>query len=242
MTQTSLSVTCIGSNIRSNLYKLLSLGFRYPTPEVFKTFQNGEFLVKLWGSISLLPHLKPIITEMFEVNRRTLHDLEGLTFADFEAKLVQTFDIGVPELFCMSYEGLYRKESGVDITLDISELYKNIGLTIRKHGSTHELPDQLCAELEFLCFLTFKEAQVRKSEDYVLIKAYITAQKDFLERQLIQWVPKFCNLLQKASILPFYLLIARVTSKYIAYELELVTSSLEGIEANRTEEHEFASL
>ncbi len=242
MTQTSLSVTYIGSNIRSNLYKLLSLGLRYPTPEVFKTFQNGEFLVKLWGSISLLPHLKPIITEMFEVSRRTLNDLENLTFADFEIKLVQTFDISVPELFCMPYEGLCREEPGDDITPDISELYKYFGLSIRRHGSTHELPDRLCAELEFLSFLTFKETQARKCEDDKLLKDYITAQKDFLERHLIQWVPKYCGLLQKAFILPFYLCIARVTSMYIAYELELVTSSLEGIEANRTEEHEFASL
>lgn len=242
MTQTSLSVTCIGSNIRSNLYKLLSSGFRYPTPEAFKTFQNGEFLVKLWGSISLLPHLKPIITEMFEVSRRTLRDLEGLTFADFEAKLAQTFDIGVPELFCMPYEGLYRKESGADITLDISEFYRNFGLVISKHGGKHELPDHLSAELEFLSFLTFKESQVRKSKDYRLVKDYIMAQKDFLERHLIQWVPKFCDLLQKAPILPFYLVIVRVTALYITCELQLVTSSLEDIEANRIEEHEPVSL
>ena len=38
--------------IRSNLYKLLSIGFRYPSPESFKTFQNGEFLDELMYNIS----------------------------------------------------------------------------------------------------------------------------------------------------------------------------------------------
>lgn len=243
MTQISLSMTHIGSNIRSNLYKLLSLGFRYPTAEVFKTFQNGEFLIKLWGSISLLPHLKPMISELIEVSRRTLYDMECLTFTDFEIKLVQTFDICDSKSLCAShYEKPYREESRAYITSETNEFHKYYGLFINKYMDNHELLDHLCAELEFLSFLTSKEAQARKNEDCELLNDYIKAQKDFLECHLIQWVPKFCDSLQKASILPFYLLIARITSSFITYELELLTSILEDIGANRTEEIEFASL
>ena len=45
--------------------------------------------------------------------------------------------------------------------LEVSEFYKHFGLNMNQEEGKRELPDHLCAELEFLHFLTFKEAQAR---------------------------------------------------------------------------------
>ncbi len=90
-----------------------------------------------------------------------------------------------------------------------------------------EHPDHLCAELEFLHFLTFKEAQAVEDGNTELLKGYRLAQKDFLKRHLIQWVPKFHGRLQSSARFPFYTELARITSVFLAQDMELVTKNLE---------------
>jgi putative dimethyl sulfoxide reductase chaperone len=229
MAQVSLSIAHIDPTVRSNLYKLLSLAFRYPTPDVFKTFQNGEFLVKLWNCISLLPHVKPIMTGYIEPSRRLQSNLEELTFIDFKARLVQTFSIHLHKPVYSHHGELYRKDIRTAIRHDISEYFRYSGLLVDRGEGKYKLSDYLCAQLEFLCFLTLKEAEARINRDYKLITAQVMAQKDFLERHIIPWVPKFCSLLQDSISLPFYGLVARMTSIFIACEFEFVISNLRNL-------------
>ena len=53
------------------------------------------------------------------------------------------------------------------------------------------------------------------------------AQKDFLERHLIQWIPEFCLKLQDSASLPFYAWLAQITSRFISFEFELITANLD---------------
>ncbi len=204
---------------RSALYKLLSLGFRYPAPELFKTFQNGSFLDELRGNISSLPHLNALITEL------SLFSPGKITFADFEIKFARTFDTGTPLPPCPPYEGMYLESPRTAIMLEVSEFYRHFGLTMDQEKGKREMPDHICAELEFLHFLTFMEAQA--GDDTELLKGYVLAQKDFLERHLTRWVPKFCERLQSSAGVDFYVMLARITYKTAACELEFVASNLE---------------
>lgn len=222
MSQALLSTVHTDSTIRSNLYKLLSFAFRYPTPEIFKTFQDGEFLAKLWNCISLLSHIKPIMVKHIEVSKRAQNHLHELTFADFKIKHIQTF---TSELMFP----IYRKEDQTIIMLDTVEYLKYFGLIMNKEDEKYRLPEHLCAVLEFLSFLTFREAESRVRKDHTLMNSYIAAQKNFLERHIVQWVPKFCNLIQDSMYLPFYQLVARTTSVFIILELELITSGLKAL-------------
>ncbi|OQY98058.1 MAG: hypothetical protein B6D35_13150 [Candidatus Brocadia sp. UTAMX2] len=212
--------------IRSNLYKLFSLGFRYPVPEVFKTFQNGTYLKNLWDNINALPHLKTIHVQQFELSGKVQGSLGEVSFEDFVIKYVSTFDIGTPEPPCPPYEGFYRSESRAALMLSISKFYKHFDLIMSKKEGRRELPDYLCAELEFLHFLTFKETQAKIDGNPEFLRGYLLAQKDFLERHLIQWIPKFCESLQNSARVPFYALLARITSMFITGELERVTSKV----------------
>jgi putative dimethyl sulfoxide reductase chaperone len=212
--------------IRSNVYKLLSWGFRYPTPEVFETFRNGEFLAELLANITALPYRKNPVEYAPQIE--IVQDyLAGVTFNDLEVGFIQTFDTGAPLPSSPPYEGFYRGEPRTAVLLAVSEFYRHFGLTMSREEGKREHPDHLCAELEFLHFLTFKEVQAVKDENPELLKGYRLAQKDFLERHLIQWVPKFHERLQSSARFPLYTGLAWITSVFLAQDMELVTISLE---------------
>ena len=102
--------------------------------------------------------------------------------------------------------------------LEVSEFYNCFGLRMSQEEGKREFPDHICAELEFMHFLTFKEAHATGESS----SEYLLAQKDFLGRHLIQWIPKFCSDLQDLQSLPFYTLLAQITSKFVGCEFELL--------------------
>jgi DMSO reductase family type II enzyme chaperone len=108
--------------------------------------------------------------------------------------------------------------------LEVSEFYRHFGLQMSQEEAKRELPDHLCAELEFLHFLTFQKRQAVIDGKPEVEKKYCLAQKDFLDRHMIQWITKFSDRLQSSAGVSFYAQLARMTSLFITYELELVTS------------------
>jgi DMSO reductase family type II enzyme chaperone len=211
--------------IRSNLYKLLSIGFRYPYPEIFNTFQNGEFLDELMYNISSIPRLNALMLEYFHMAEHQKEDMKGMTLAEFEIEFTRTFDAGTPIPLCSPYEGHYCKNPRSMVMLEVSDFYNFFGLRMSQEEGKREFPDHICAELEFLHFLTFREEEALREDKAEELKGYLLAQKDFLERHLIQWIPEFCLKLQDSTSLPFYARLARITSRFISSEFELMTAN-----------------
>ncbi len=207
--------------IRSNIYKSLSRGFRYPTTEAFKKFRDGGFLEELMVNIIALPYNKDLAEQVLQ--NEIIQDIAEITFEDFESGFIRTFDTGATS---PPYEGFYTGDLRTAVLIGVSEFYKQFGLTMSRKKGKHEHPDHICAELEFLHFLTFKEAQVVKEENHELLMVYRIAQKDFLEHHLIQWVPKFHERLQNSARLSFYTGLARITSEFLAMDMELIAANL----------------
>lgn len=185
---------------RSSLYKLFSLGFRYPNPEVFGVMQSGEYMAEVWDTIESLPHLADLLNGQADISKKIKDSLTDMTFADFEAEFVHTFEVGAPEAPCQPYEGCHRAGSPRTATLlNVSEFYRNFGLNMSQEEGKRELPDHLVAELEFLHFLSFKEAGAANTGEQELLKGYILAQQEFLQRHLNQWIPQFAEKAQNAS-------------------------------------------
>ncbi len=207
---------------RSDLHRLLSTGFRYPTPEIFKIFQKGEFLDEIMYDISSITRLNKIMAEHAE---HVKDDMKGMTLAELEIKFTQTFDSGIPVPPCPLYEGVYSGKPRSMIMLDVSEFYNYFGLRMSREEGKREFPDHICAELEFLHFLTYNEAS--SSGDEETLKGYLLAHRDFLERHMVQWVPEFCLRLQNSAGLPFYAWLAQITSQLITCELEMLNEVLQ---------------
>lgn len=143
--------------------------------------------------------------------------LVGMGLAEFNMKFSRTFDVGSPVPPCSPYEGHYCEKPRSIVLLEVSEFYNCFGLSMSQENGKREFPDHICAELEFLHFLTYNET----TEDEKELSGYLMAQKDFLERHLMQWVPGFCNKLQNS---PFYFQLAEITLLFITSEFEFLTS------------------
>jgi len=96
----ALSVTEADPTVRSDVYKLLSLAFKYPSPEIFEAYQNGEFLSELFESLALLPHLKPLADARAGMVDAVRQELAGVAYKDFASQYVSTFDVGTPQPPC----------------------------------------------------------------------------------------------------------------------------------------------
>jgi DMSO reductase family type II enzyme chaperone len=209
--------------VSSSLYKLLSAGFRYPTPELFETFQNGEFLDELMCNLSSIPAL---MAKNAHLVKQAKDAVEGMALAEFEMNFTRTFDAGAPVPPCPPYEGHYCEKPRSVVLLEVSEFYNCFGLSMSQENGKREFPDHISAELEFLHFLAYNETIAKGDE----LSGYLLAQKDFLERHLMQWVPGFRNKLQNS---PFYFQLAEIMLLFITCEFELLTTDLQKLNSEK---------
>jgi putative dimethyl sulfoxide reductase chaperone len=214
---------------RSNLYKLLSIAFCYPTRELFSAFQSGEFMEEFLANLAALPYLNSLLTQGTEWIGKAPEDLQGVSFTDFEVKYVGTFDVGAPEPPYPPYEGVYRKGERTALMVEISEFYKHFGLQMNPEEGKRELPDHLCSELEFLHFLTFKEGQAASEDAPQLMKGYLLAQRDFLQRHMLEWVPGFADKLQDAQTVALYKELARIASVFLQGDFTWINSQIKDL-------------
>lgn len=212
----------------SKMYKLLSGGFRYPNTERFKIFQNGEFFDEIMYNISSIPGLKAFMIEHSLLVKQAKYALKGMSLAEFEIEFIRTFDAGTPVPPCSPYEGHYCEKPRSMVMLEVSEFYNFFGLRMNQEEDKREFPDHICAELEFLHFLTFKEEEALREGNGEKLNGYLLAQKDFLESHLIQWIPEFCFKLQKSESVPFYAGLAQITSQFISFELKILSTNKDG--------------
>jgi DMSO reductase family type II enzyme chaperone len=210
-------------NVSSRLYILLSTGFRYPTPELFGTFQSGEFLDELTCNLSLIPAL---LAKNAHLLKQAKDAVEGMDLAEFEMNFTRTFDAGAPVPPCPPYEGHYCEKPRSVVLLEVSEFYNCFGLSMSQENGKWEFPDHISAELEFLHFLTYNETKAAGDE----LSGYLLAQKDFLERHLMQWVPGFRNKLQNS---PFYFQLAEIMLLFINNEFELLSAELQELNCEK---------
>jgi DMSO reductase family type II enzyme chaperone len=203
----------------SRLYKLLSTGFRYPTPQLFGTFQNWEFFDELMCNPALMAKNEHLIKQAKDA-------IEGMDLAEFEMNFTRTFDAGAPVPLCPPYEGHYCEKPRSVVLLEVSEFYRCFSLSMSQENGKREFPDHISAELEFLHFLAYNETMAAGDE----LSGYLLAQKDFLERHLMQWVPGFRNKLQNS---PFYFQLAEIMLLFINCEFELLRADLQELNCEK---------
>jgi DMSO reductase family type II enzyme chaperone len=212
-------------NVSSRLYILLSTGFHYPTPKLFETFQNGEFLDEITCNLSSIPAL---MAKNAHLVKEAKDAVEGMALAEFEMNFTRTFDTGAPVPPCPPYEGHYCEKPRSVVLLEVSEFYNCFGLSMSQEKGKREFPDHISAELEFLHFLTYNE--IIATGDGKKLSGYRMAQKDFLERHLMQWVPGFRNKLQNS---PFYFQLAEIMLLFINSEFELLKKDLQKLNTEK---------
>lgn len=217
---------------RIQVYRLLAAAFRYPIDDFFENLVDGKCRVALSETLSMSSyHDSPFEEELLKLMEKIEASLAQMNFEDYEVLFAETFEVGAPAPPCPPYEGSQRKSLPRNAAmLQISAFYKHFGLKMDQKEGKRELPDHISAELEFLQFLTFKEAQARgendEKDDKELLTGYLLAQTDFLRRHPLRWISSFANKLAEIRPGEAPSLFAELTTLFLHEEWDLAAGRL----------------
>ncbi|NJD65815.1 MAG: hypothetical protein FIB00_11335 [Chloroflexi bacterium] len=118
---------------------------------------------------------------------------------DFQAEYLRLFEIGDASGPAASLHGGAYTGDRTKRLEEVVRFYEYFGL---KASAEDPRPaDHLATELEFMKFLTLKEAT---SASPRLQASFRRAQQDFLERQLLPWLPELVRRTTDLSPMPFW--------------------------------------
>lgn len=191
MTIASLTVEQAGDELvagaRSYLYRMLATACSYPANDLTEAVGRGDWARQIRALAQHLPYELPVPAMP-----------AGSQASHLQQYYISTFEVGAGRPFCPLYEGSHRS-GRMKIMEELVRFYEHFGLKI----VAGDHPDHLSAELEFMHYMTFKEAAAAAHNDAV--SDIRTAQRDFLERHLCRWVPRLRRRLAGASEQPgFY--------------------------------------
>ena len=194
----------LAAGARSYMYKVLAESFSYPTVEFARDLGSGEWQARL---STLSQHLP------FQISHPAEASFAALKPDVLQQGYVSTFEVGVGRPYCPLYEGSHRS-GRMKLMEELVRFYEHFGL--KTQAGDHA--DHLCAELEFMHYMAFKEAAALAHNDPV--PDIRRAQRDFLDRHLCRWLPRVRSRLQSARELPtFYLAAAGLADEFCRRDL-----------------------
>ena len=200
---------------RNRVYALLALGFRYPGADTFSRFADGTYAQEIAQALELCA------AEMVAPFQENIAPgLQAVTSCqELEAAYIGAFETNMPQPSVSLYEGshhLHGNKPG--LLLELKSFYSNFGLAMAE--SENELEDALSAELEFMQFLTAKQVQ---AEEGVLDRVpYLRAQRDFLQRHLVAWLPVLQAEVESKLKHPFYRALGVLANDFVAFDAGVV--------------------
>lgn len=200
---------------RNRVYALLATGFSYPNDEVFERLADGAY------TDAIVHALDVCAADLTEFVRDNL--VQGLrdpgSHKELEAAYISAFETNMPQPSVSLYEGSHHLQGNKPgLLLELKGFYRSFGLAMAE--SENDLEDALVAELEFMQFLTAKQAQ---AEDGSLDRRpYLHAQKDFLERHLAAWLPSLRTDAESKLKSPFYRALVVLAHQFVARDAEAV--------------------
>jgi len=196
---------------RSDVYRLLALGFSNPTSDFVTDLQNGALVDNLRRCLdavglsqthygSALVGLTGIAAEYRTYDPRTL-------LTQLRVEYMRLF-VGPKNPVTPIYETLHREQSGngqamlivSQTALAVEKAYHEAGV----HLTSHDSPDHLATELEFLVYLCEKEAIAWETANNTMAKKWRRIERDFLDDHLGTWSLVLCRQAREATNEPFY--------------------------------------
>ncbi len=192
----------VAAAVRSALYLRLATALSFPSPGLVEEAASGQFLAGLEEEASRLPFSFVVDPE----EARALSD-SSLAFDEVQAEYIRLFEVGPGRPPCPLYEG-YHRSGRMKLMEETVRFYEHFGLKTRPGDQ----PDHLCAQLEFMHYLSFKEAaNLGAGKPTAGLAA---AQRDFLARHLCRWLPGLRARAEECGAPPFYGALLRLAERY----------------------------
>lgn len=192
-----------GAAARSRVYQLLGLAFSFPDAEFFDSIRDGTLAAALDAACADLPYAASARPD-------GLRGVDGSP-DDFESEYIRLFDVGTGRPPCPLYGGAYGGDR-MQAMEDAARFYDYFDLHLSQER--RELPDHITTELEFLHYLTFREAELLQRG--AAPDSLQRAQRDFLARHLCKWVPKMRARIAQQTTSAFFLALVQWSADFFA--------------------------
>jgi|ERR1051326_3409650 DMSO reductase family type II enzyme chaperone len=172
---------------QTDLYRFFARVFAPPNPECFDFLSQPNAraaIVDLWKSLQC---------------EGEFPDFEWFpSYELYESAYIALFDVGLPEPPVPLFESAHDKSHPAqEVALENTFFYEVLGL---KSDSSHGVPDYLVTQLEFLAALDYTRGSTSDESTAISLAR---AEKEFLERHLLNWVPKAKSKLQRTGATGF---------------------------------------
>lgn len=192
----------LGASARSQLYLLFSDSFHVPDEEFYTDLKSGALKQWIQGALGRLPYQLAVQDSVELLDA-------AANYEEFNSEYMRLFELGP---LCPLYESQY---TGGQATVfeELVSFYNFFGLTA---AQARELPDHLRIELDFMHFLTFKEAESLHSGADP--GSFVRAERDFLQRHLGRWAPLLSQKAEQFARLDFFKGLTKLVSEFIHSE------------------------
>ncbi len=195
---------------RACVYQLLSQALIYPDDDVVAAMVETD-LPQARESTAFLPvdmdpELAAFGDQMTDISRSELKSLHGRVFSH-----VVSADCPPCEAFYTAKE-IFQETSEL---ADIAGFFKAFGLTLAEN----ERVDHISVELEFMHFLTYKEAYAQTHHDPARARFCRDTQRKFIRDHLGRWGTHFARLLDQKADGGYYSCLASLLEKFISSEV-----------------------
>ncbi len=182
---------------RSRAWRLFAAALDYPEGQALDDVRSGVLARAL---AAVLAEVAP--APAAGLDQGALRDAgDG---DDLAIEYTRLFDVGAAGPPCPLYGGVW----GVARMKTMEEavrFYNHFGLSMA--DDPRELPDHLTTQLEFLHFLAFRAAEALATGADA--GPYLRAERDFVLRHPLAWIPKWRAKLEKEHAAPFFVAYAR---------------------------------
>jgi len=191
---------------RSLAYISFAQMFEYPDAKMEAAVREGRLAASLRDAVAAVD---PNLLE--DCDWAALSDAGGDD--DLAVEFTRLFDVGAGGPPCPLHGGLYHG-ARMKTMEEAVRFYNHFGLTLSE--APRELPDHLTTELEFLHFLTYREAETLAAGGDA--GPWRRAQRDFVSRHPARWVPKLRERLEAQDPMPFFRELVRGLASFLSDE------------------------
>ena len=208
----SNTTSATADQLRSQAYGFLAAAMEYPEGELTDLIRAGELARK---ARELFPAIHPTLEK--NIDWDALADAGQADSLSIE--YTRLFDVGGADgPPCALNAGAIKGDARMSLLEELVRFYNYFGLTAAG-TEANELPDHLSTQLEFMHYLIANELSVDEAEN---ADDFIRAQRDFLVRHPISWIPNFNANLKKFKALPYYLALGELIEQFIVLEQNLL--------------------
>ncbi len=200
---------------RAGLYNLLGKPFLFPEERRVESFITGSWQKELSGCLQGLG-----------IDFPELADLAlGVTAKQYEVEFIALFEVGMGGAPCPLHSGHYARDR-MKIMEEVLRFYRFFDYIPDR--SADRFPDHINFELEFMGHM----AQLHM--DAILtngdVQSVLLAQRDFVSRNLVSWLPELCQRIEKRSEVEFFRVAGRCASLVVQADSVMLQQLAEQLE------------